>query len=116
MGFRLCAMRKTNLESLPFPELIKSEERKCWSFSIIQLKRRKRTSKSFRRRAIGNGSLIPVPRGPTSVQAQITNLASNLRRGRLWYYANPQPIEAGTGQPGELHLEANRNSEVDERW
>jgi glycosidase len=29
---------------------------------------------------------------------------------------NPQPIEAGTGQPGELHLEANRNSEVDERW
>jgi glycosidase len=29
---------------------------------------------------------------------------------------NPQPIEAGTEQPGELHLEANRNSEVEERW
>jgi alpha-amylase len=29
---------------------------------------------------------------------------------------NPQPIEAGTEQPGELHLEVNRNSEVEERW
>jgi glycosidase len=29
---------------------------------------------------------------------------------------NPQPIEAGTEPPGELHLEANRHSEVDERW
>jgi glycosidase len=29
---------------------------------------------------------------------------------------NPQPIEAGTEQPGELRLEANRNSEVEERW
>ena len=29
---------------------------------------------------------------------------------------NPQPIEAGREQPGELHLEANRNSEIDERW
>jgi glycosidase len=29
---------------------------------------------------------------------------------------NPQPIEAGTDQPGELHLEADRNSEIDERW
>jgi glycosidase len=29
---------------------------------------------------------------------------------------NPQPIEPGTEQPGGLRLEANRNSEVDERW
>ena len=29
---------------------------------------------------------------------------------------NQQSIEAGTEQPGELHLEANRNSEVEERW
>ncbi|MBV8414550.1 MAG: alpha amylase C-terminal domain-containing protein [Verrucomicrobia bacterium] len=29
---------------------------------------------------------------------------------------NPQPIEAGTEQVGELHLAANRNSEIDERW
>jgi glycosidase len=29
---------------------------------------------------------------------------------------NPQPIEAGTEQPGELHLEVNRHSEVEERW
>jgi len=29
---------------------------------------------------------------------------------------NPQPIEAGMEQPGELHLVANRNSEVEERW
>jgi glycosidase len=29
---------------------------------------------------------------------------------------NPQPIEAGTTQAGELHLEANRHSEVEERW
>ena len=29
---------------------------------------------------------------------------------------NPQPIEVGKEQPGELRLEANRNSEIDERW
>ena len=29
---------------------------------------------------------------------------------------NPEPIEAGTEPLGELHLEANRNSEIDERW
>ncbi len=29
---------------------------------------------------------------------------------------NPQPIEAGTEPLGDLHLEANRNSEIDERW
>jgi glycosidase len=29
---------------------------------------------------------------------------------------NPVPIEAGTEPLGELHLEANRNSEIDERW
>jgi glycosidase len=29
---------------------------------------------------------------------------------------NPQPIEAGTEPLGELHLEANRNCEIDERW
>jgi glycosidase len=29
---------------------------------------------------------------------------------------NPRPIEAGREQPGELHLEANRHSEVEERW
>jgi glycosidase len=29
---------------------------------------------------------------------------------------NPQPIEAGTEPPGELHLVANRHSELDDRW
>ncbi len=29
---------------------------------------------------------------------------------------NPQPFESGTEPLGELHLEANRNSEIDERW
>jgi glycosidase len=29
---------------------------------------------------------------------------------------NPQPIEAGTEPLGELHLEVNRNCEIDERW
>jgi glycosidase len=29
---------------------------------------------------------------------------------------NPQPIEAGTGPPVDLHVEANRNGEIDERW
>jgi glycosidase len=29
---------------------------------------------------------------------------------------NPQPIEAGTELLGELHLEANRNGEIDDRW
>jgi glycosidase len=29
---------------------------------------------------------------------------------------NPQPIQAGTEPLGELHLEANRNGEIDERW
>jgi glycosidase len=29
---------------------------------------------------------------------------------------NPQPIEAGSEPLGELHLEANRNSDIDERW
>jgi Alpha amylase, C-terminal all-beta domain len=29
---------------------------------------------------------------------------------------NPQPIETGKEQLGELHLEVNRHSEVDERW
>ncbi|MBV9641961.1 MAG: alpha-amylase [Verrucomicrobia bacterium] len=29
---------------------------------------------------------------------------------------NPQPVEVGMEQPGELRLEANRNSEIDGRW
>lgn len=29
---------------------------------------------------------------------------------------NPQPIEEGTGPRVELHLDANRNGEIDERW
>jgi glycosidase len=29
---------------------------------------------------------------------------------------NPQPIEEGTGPRVELHFEANRNGEIDERW
>jgi glycosidase len=43
-------------------------------------------------------------------------LSIEIARWSTLVLRNPQPIEAGTEKLGELHLEANRNSEIEERW
>jgi glycosidase len=43
-------------------------------------------------------------------------LSIEIARWSALVLRNPQPIEAGTERLGGLHLEANRNSEIEERW
>ena len=101
---------------MQFPELIESAARKCWPFSTIRAKRTKRTSKSIHRRATGNGSSLPDAKGISFGPGPDNQLTVELAPWSSLVLRNPQPIEAGTEPLGELHFEANRNGEIDERW